>query len=316
MGSNNVPLPILKPCQSNRIIYILSDWGDSLGSGHIQRMSTLLWHLNQREGIRAFLVSNSIPHFLSSEIFKYTKKQIDTKPDIIIRDMRNSSTEEIEKLKSLSRVMVIDDAGDGRDVADFTIDLLPNYSNLQKEESSTRNTFFLYGFNFVKSLLSIINKSIPKVIDFSIYPGLAANDKYLDLLLSLLPKGSSYAIHLGENSYSNYGEKIDRSYAELILSSRIIVSHFGIMLYEGFISGCRLVSVNPTLYHCQLSKLVEKRLNILNLGMYNDLNRDMVLLKIEELLNEPICESISAKEVYNRVFEKLEKFSDYIIELT
>lgn len=324
----------------DKIITILTSWGKFYGNGHIQRMTTLLWYLNQKKGTKALFVTDSIPESFPKKLHHCITSKINTNTDIIIRDMRDSSLYEIEKLKKISRVMVIDDNGEGHRVADYKIDLLPNLERIlpnnqssqhnpyDKTELKINNTsrdnqiinknFFFFGYNFVKSLLSLKNKTITKKIDFSIYPGSSIRDDYIHSLISILPEKSSIVIHSIEGPYLlKKGERYDinKSYAEIILSSKILISHFGIMLYEGNLAKCRLIVINPSIYHSRLSEVAKESLDLINLGEYIHLNKKDASISIEKALREPLCDVISTREVYNTVTKNLDSFYEYLLDL-
>ncbi len=308
-----------KPQPANKIIAIKCAWGESLGMGHVQRMTTLLWYLNQKDDISACLVMDAAPDFFPQNLLQYVRPEFDIKPDLVIKDMRDSSAGEIRQLKDICPVLVIDDIGEGRSAADSKIDLLPNPEIRDSENTAFRRDIFLYGYNFVTSLRDLGNQKIEKSIDFSIYPINSGRQENIDFLLSLLPDRSSVAVLGGKAPcIVQNGEKhelTNKSYAEIILSTKIIISHFGISLYEGDIAGCKLVSINPSSYHDTLSEMEEDNLGLVNLGIKDKLNKDEASAKIESLLRTTKFESIPPNEVYDKTIENLERFYLFLKEL-
>jgi hypothetical protein len=304
--------PIRKNNLNNTAIAIKTDWSGSLGMGHIQRMTALLWHLNNKKNITAALVCGRLPEFFPEKLIPFTVKKIGAKTDLIIRDMRDSSSEEITELRKTCPVLVIDDNGPGRDSADYRIDLLPNpvYGN------SAAVDFFIYGYNFLSPLQKIREGNIVRDIDFSIYRGNAGSDEHEKFILSLLPAESKIAVLGGKNAiiHEKGREYIlnDRSYPEIILSSKVIISHFGITLYEGKISGCKTVSVNPGPYHNVLSEMAKDKLNLLNLGEAGKIDVESARLKLSGLIRDADDESIKADDVYHAAMDNLENFFAYI----
>ena len=317
MKLNSVQQYTQKGSNNDKIIAIITDCGTDLGMGHLQRMMSLLWYLNQKNRMKAYLISDSIPDNFPQQLLQHTKKKIDFKPDLIIRDKRNSSIDEISMLKEISRVLVIDDNGDGRDLADHVIDLLPNPDKRLGKTSDQGHDLFIYGYNFFGSLKGINKKRVEKNIDFTIYPGYQADKEYISFLISLLPEKSNHVILNWEN-LSNHidGRKNNntRSYSELILSSRIIISHFGIMLYEGFISGCRLISINRSSYHSKLTDMVKDDLCITNLGEYKSIDKIKAKRDIDMILSNSKGRSISIMDVLSKVEDGLERFYRYLQE--
>ncbi len=304
--------PTPKPQPAKKIIAIKSAWSESLGMGHIQRMTALLWFLNQKDDMTAVLVADSMPESFPENLLYYIKSEIDIEPDLIISDMRDSSAEDIKHLKVKSPVLVIDDNGEGRSIADFKIDLLPNPEISNNEYPDSRKDFFIYGYNFISSLAELGDRKIETKFDFTIYPGNRRSGEHTDLLLSLLPENSTVAVLGGsdpcilkEGEWQNIGKK---SYAEIFLSSKIILSHFGITLYEGSIAGCKLISINPTPYHDTLSCLEKENLDLVNLGVRDRLNKKEASATIASVLNEAQDENIPASKVYQKTIENLENF--------
>jgi hypothetical protein len=291
------------------MIAIITAWSESLGMGHIQRMSSLVWYLNESRNIKAFLIIKRLPDSFPPELSKYVKADIDFSPDLIIRDMRDSSEEEIIGLKKISKIMVIDDYGPGRGSADRIIDILPDPESEKKDKQFNN---LIYGYNFLKSLSLLKDKTILKNIDTAIYPGNSPTEEYIDFLSSLIPKHSSFAVLNYNNSCLNRnGSRVsinDLSHAEIILSSKAVLSHFGILLYEGLISGCRLISLNPSEYHSKLTDLMKEEADLINLGEYKKINKNSAAKIIKATIRSPLCKEINAREVYNKAIEGLDAF--------
>lgn len=307
---------VLSPIRKNNFsalqIGIKTDWSASLGMGHIQRMTTLLGFLNSRKNVTAFIVPGEIPGFFPASLRSCVKKDFDKKTDIIIRDMRDSSSGEIAELRRISPVLVIDDNGSGRDSADYRVDLLPN----PLRDDSDLKGCFIYGYNFISSLEKNRDRTFEKIFDFALYPGNSPDDEYVEFLLSLLPEKSKAVLLMGANSIMIDGKKrvslSGMSQAEIILSSRVVVSHFGITLYEGIISGCRTVSINPSEYHNTLSEMIKGETGLLNLGIKDSIDKGIVRRKLERLLNEAEVEKIEAGEVYKNAANGLLMFFDFV----
>lgn len=296
------------------IIGLKTSYSGSLGMGHIHRMCSLAWYLNGKKQIKTFIVSDAVPDSFPDELIPFLKDNFDFSPDIVIRDMRDSEEDEIILLKKAGKVITIDDNGSGTKHADHIIDILPNKS---PHVRALEFNGFLYGFNFLKSLEKLKNKSINKKINFSIYPGNSATDEYKDYLISLLPKGSSYAVLCGKNSYLQRNGKrspLKNSYAEIMLSSKIVITHFGITAYEAFISKCRTMTINPTKYHSELSDIVKERLNLINLGELKGLDsKDAAEIIGKTLMLPAVADEVNAGEVYEIILNGLEEFCNLII---
>lgn len=291
------------------ILAIKTSWSSTLGMGHIQRMTSLLWFLNKKKKILTYLICHSVPDSYPSELLGYVKADIDFSPDIIFHDKRDSSEQEITSLKKTGTVITIDDNGPGRKHADHAIDILPNpYA----ETKSLPYENFIYGYNFLRSLLEIKKKEIKKELDFAIYPGNAAGDEYINFLISLLPGNSDYAILKGEDSFivrNNIKRSMDNyTHAEAILSSKVLISHFGLTIYEGYISGCRLITINPGEYHSKLSDIIREKFKLENIGVYNKFDIKEAVKTIKNTLEAPPAGTVKIKDVYNKIIAGLEEF--------
>lgn len=295
-------------------IAIISAWGHGYGTGHIQRMATLLWHLNTNTDIRSILLSDEIPGFFGQDLTSRVKVKPDESIDLIIRDMRDSSEEEIDELRKIAPVLSLDDQGGGRDRADFTLDMLPDPRADRLQESGQH---FIHGYSFVSSILRNRSRVFEKTIDAAVYPGADSNEDYRTLLLSLLPEKSSYAMCLGEGSFvrSANGEKSlfdASSFARVLCSSRLVLSHFGILFYEAHACGCAIAAVNPGSYHARLCDLAPKELCIHNLGVRDTLDVHRARGVIERVLASHTGSSIEADHVYAIIRENLDSFYRYL----
>jgi len=297
-------------------IAIKTSAGAFFGTGHMQRMSSLLWYLNENKNIKTFLVSDKITDTFPFELKKYLKTNLDFSPDIIIRDMRDSSVDEIAQLKKIAPVLVIDDNGPGRKTADHVIDILPNPDAYNQKFNSR---IFIYGYSYLIALRQLKDETIKKELDFAIYPGNSASKEYIDFLTSLLPDKSDYAIVNGKDSYVfKHREKIqvkDSLYAELILSSKIVISHFGITLYEAFLASCGIIAINPTAYHSNLADMARDYLRLTNLGEYTNLNKAEAKVLIKKSSQTPLCDAVNAGEVYIKITNGLDEFCKLLFSL-
>ncbi|MGL4369058.1 MAG: hypothetical protein ACRCUT_05215, partial [Spirochaetota bacterium] len=181
-------------------------WGDYYGSGHIQRMGALLHYLLSEKGIEAYLVTDPAPSFSSEDISSHTAASISPDTGLIIRDMRDSTEEQISALKRTAPVIVIDDLGAGRDCADLALDLLPNLK-YPLAAPSFFEAPFIYGYNFYKAITQLPHKEFAKDVDFCVYAGFNAGQEYCDYLQSLVPSDSSAVILDGKESVLIYHGK-------------------------------------------------------------------------------------------------------------
>ncbi|MBN2403595.1 MAG: hypothetical protein JXN64_14550 [Spirochaetes bacterium] len=302
--------------RNNFCIAIKTSAGDSLGTGHMQRMTSLLWFLNECKSIKTYLISDTIPDSFPSELRKHYNADFDFQPDIIIRDMRDSAEDEIARLQKIAPVFVVDDNGPGRNAAHHAIDILPNPDACNGKFNSS---IFLYGYNFLSALDGLKDKIIKKELDFAIYPGNAASKEYMDFLISLLPEKSNYAMLNGRDSYVNKEGKTysikESLYAETILSSKTVISHFGITLYEALIAYCRIISINPTPYHSLLADMAKDYLHLINLGEHVNLNPEGARMLITKTAQTALCSELNAADVRLKIMDGLKNFCEMLFSL-
>ena len=294
----------------HRIVSIVTGWGSGLGTGHVQRMASLASFLNRSKGISAFLVAGRKPDFLPFELHDCFLPSIKPGTGCIIRDMRDSSEEEMRELKKIGSVVTIDDCGPGRRMADAAIDLLPNPENRDHKKES-----FIYGYNFIDSLRKLNEEHIEKNLDALLYCGYKPAAETVDFIHSLIPRNKICAVlHGMETSIISGGMAISlsQSYAETILSARVLISHFGIALYEGYACGCRLVCVNPTGYHSQLADIAGNDIDAVNLGLLSEVDRGKAQEIISNLIDNPTADRIDPRAVCEKIEAGLERFYEDI----
>jgi spore coat polysaccharide biosynthesis predicted glycosyltransferase SpsG len=300
---------------SDRSIAIVCEWGQSYGNGHIQRMSALLWYLNKFTGFKAILLNKKTPDFFDKDMRAFISPYFNKKAALVIRDMRDSTADEINQLKKKAPVLAIDDLGDGRSSSDFVLDLLPNPNLTDRNDDFVKN-LFIYGYNFIQGILNLHNQSFKKSIDFALYPGANSPVEYINFLISLLPEKSSIAVLAGKNSYIKKGrdkEKLNPdNYAQTLLASKILISHFGILLYEASLAGCKIITINPGAYHSMLSDIAPGYLEISNLGVYSEMDKDSAIRGVQEIISNIASDVICAEKVFDAIKENLEKFCDFL----
>ncbi|MCU0845350.1 MAG: hypothetical protein MUC76_10535 [Spirochaetes bacterium] len=294
------------------LIAILTGWDGSLGRGHIQRMASLLNHLVTGTGMRAMLVADACPDFLPEQLRRHVRPEPDGRVSLFVRDRRDSSVEEISRLQKSAPVLCVDDLGPGRETADYAIDLLPNPYTAAPTEQSGRG-LFLYGYDFCSALEKLGDAVIEKNLDFTVYAGSSPADEYVDFLVSLIPPDSRFAVFRGTGSFMRDGsttKAVGRDdYARLLLSSRVLISHFGIALYEARAASCRLVAINPSQYHSRLCDIAPADLGIQNLGTRDTLDAAAAATAIRDSALAADGVKVSAAGPYAAARENLDRFS-------
>lgn len=280
---------------NKREISIVTGWGGHLGTGHVQRMANLACHINSHTPFRAYLVCETKPDFLPDSFNDMVSNEIRTDSAFIIRDMRDSSLRDMDDLKCHGRVVAIDDCGPGREQADLALDLLPNLKH-----SIYDKNLFIFGFTFADSVMKLDAATISKDIDFAIYCGVNPPRRTIEAITSLLPEKCSFAILAGGRSMlSQYGitGPLKLSYAETLMSSKVLICYFGITLYEGHASGCRLITINPTDYHSRLSDIAAAGLDLVNLGVIDAIDPSSARSAMSGSLTAGASLSIAPSEI-------------------
>ncbi len=279
-------------------ITIITGTGGALGTGHFQRMCYLADSLNcdKRYSARLFIAEGKpeIPGPLKDIV----AVSLAEKTDLIIRDMRNSSEEDINILKKKAPVLVIDDTGQGRSIADYVIDLLPN-----PVDQSVPEKMFLYGYNFISEIKAMKTEVIAKDIDVAIYAGYKPDPDVVESIMGAIPPDASVVL-FSYGKPSLLSEKkvpVDTGYTDLLLRSRVLITHFGITMYEGDLAGCRILAVNPSQYHSRLTSMVMDKLNVLPAGEYENIDHKLLYSEISHVMKTAGFQIISKGSIRERI---------------
>lgn len=279
-------------------ITIITGAGGTLGTGHFQRMCYLADSLNQtgRFSVKLFVAQGNpeIPDPLKDTV----TESLPEKTDLIIRDMRDSSAEEITSLRKRGPVLAIDDTGQGRALADHVIDLLPNPVN-----QSVPEKLFLYGYNFISEIKTMKTEVIAKDIDVAIYAGYKPDPDVIESIRAAIPDNTSIVL-FSYGRPSLLSEKkvpVDTGYTDLLLRSRVLITHFGITMYEGDLAGCRIIAVNPSAYHSELTGMVMDKLNVIPAGEYGNIDHKLVYNEITHTIKTAGFQIISKGSIRERI---------------
>ena len=290
-----------------RKIVIDTGVNKQLGTGHFQRMANLLNFIVKNTKYTVSLCVEGDRNNIG-DLESYIVDEVPYGADLIIRDRRDSTKEEIRSLRKLGQVLVVDDCGEGRDYADFSIDLLPN----RDERNRVNRHAFIYGYNFSVFLQQNQHAIYDKNNDVVIYTGIAPTSSHIDYLFSLIPV--KYTVHIltGETAIKRYKGSIDTinnfNYVYLLLSSKLLLCHYGISLYEGHLAQCALMTINPTIYHHILCQLDEKYLSLENCGVWGNLDIEMIRSKVSNRIDLYNTGNVSVANMYAEVENKLQNF--------
>lgn len=295
-------------------ITIVTGTGGILGTGHIQRMLNLAVHLNRNNNFSALIFLTQNQHPLEEKFNGLITTSIAADTDLIIKDMRDSTIEEMNSLRRIAPVLAIDDSGMGRDFADYAVNLLPvpsvNGSAVKPETS-----LFIYGYNFTEGIsLLKSNSSFTKDIDVTVYAGYNPAPKLISSIRESIPD-SAYTVLLKEGKSVNIKGnflKTETPYAEIISRSKIVITHFGLTMFEADACGCKIAALNPTEYHSKLTEIASDDFNIIYSAEYNSLSPEILKKKIETELKKNTETIISPEEILKKINNGTENFIRYI----
>ncbi len=295
-------------------IIIVTGTGGPLGTGHLQRMLNLASYLENKNEFEVSLLIKSGTYPLPEKFSRIKIDRFPSNADLIIRDMRDSENNEIIALNKIAPVLAVDDAGEGRSRAAFSIDLLPppgKYSS----DSQFNIERFLYGYNFTLGIESLGNEYLDtRNIDITIYAGFNPSDELLSNISRSIPGGRRAIILSAGKPVVLTGDPLpdNITYAEILTSSRIVMTHFGITMFEAVICGCNIAALNPTRYHSELTDSIRNDIRLIHSAEYKSFDPVLMSDDIENELKKNPAEGFYANDILNRINSGLENFTRYI----
>jgi len=295
-------------------IIIITGTGGIYGTGHIQRMLNLAIHLNSRIDFTAsiYLKQNEYP--LSEKFKELLINSIPPDTDLIIHDMRDSSVEEMQILKQTAPVLTIDDSGPGQKSADYAVNLLPVPSEVS-DNIKPETSLFLYGYNFTEGIGHLQkNKFLKKDIDIAVYAGYDPPAEIISLIRKSIPEYSFSILLADGRAILLTGETLPSgiTYAEVITRTRIVITHFGLTMFEAHACGCKIAALDPTAYHKTLTETVSSEFNILYSSEYKSLSTSELYIVLQNELKNYTVKNISAENILKKINSTTENFIKYI----
>ena len=295
----------------NRHVAIITGWGGNLGTGHAQRMASLAAHLVSK-GIPCSICAPEPPLLFPPNLKALFTRDIPPDTTLIIRDKRDSSIDEIAFLKRIAPVIALDDCGNGRSEADRAIDLLPNLIYPHDPEGPR-----LYGYAFCESIRQLAGTRIRKNIDLAVYCGHPPHERILTLVRSILPSSCRAVLLAGGtimplNAINGASEHLTPLPA--LCMSRVLITYFGITLYEGVCAGCRGITINPTPYHSRLADIAQPETGAFNLGHINQIDIANARTTILAALERSRLEAIDASDIAMRIEDGLQRMDRMLHE--
>lgn len=293
-------------------VIIITGEGGRLGTGHFQRMCTLASILNKTCTYSAGIIIAEGKPVIPDGIENLLVTAIPPGTSLIIRDMRDSSAAEIESLRKNAPVLVIDDTGAGRSHADHVLDILPSPLCAR-----TFSGIFIYGYNFITTVNTMNFTEFTKDIDVAIYAGYKPDMALIENIVSRMPYDISCVLLSGDKIDILRGRVNNMSpdYIHALIRSRILITHFGITMYEGELAGCRILALNPTHYHTELTLMVTERLNVVPAGEYDSIDHNTINHEISTAVNRNSLDIVSSRSIKERIDINLEYLRGYIKNL-
>jgi len=297
-----------------RNILIVTGTGGALGTGHLQRMLALAVHLNATDSfsVKIFLKQNYFP---PDESFKNLLTDIiPENTDLIIRDMRDSNMEEILDLKKIAPVLVIDDSGYGYSVMDYKVTLLPVPSEVNKPVKPD-TSMFLYGYNFTRGIESLAEKIFSeRDIDVAVYAGSNPSQELVAAIKKAIPETANSVLLTRKEPVLLTGNVLfsDTDYTEILCRTKIMVTHFGLTMFEANTCGCLIAALNPSAYHGALTEIISKEFNILYNSEYNFFSPEHLRNVIEKALKNFTDKKVSVNYIIEEINKGMNNFTTYV----
>lgn len=302
-----------------KTVAIMTGYGGPLGTGHIQRAVSIAWYLNSLPDVQSFIWAMRPPGLFHDEIDHLFIQPGSGNPDIIVRDMRDSTVEEIRGLQHVAKVLALDDIGEGRNAADWCVDLLPNPVSWISNDYEFQKSHFVYGYNFLSAIRARQGIDINKTIDVLFYGGADPDPRYVEKILQSMPAAAVCAVAGGENSFiikNGIRQEMNvSSYGDLLLASKSAVTHFGILVYEALLTGAEVITINPTEYHSSLADLIAEKWGIINLGTASSFDESLFKTLLEKIMNSHSEAKADPATMISHAMDNLHRFSKHILSL-
>ena len=296
-------------------ILLVTGQNPFLGRGHFQRMLSLLKYLNNN-GHRAYIFATEYnASGLAPKEFKaFIINELPREADLILRDKRDSTEDEIQTLQQVAPVAVIDDRGPGREKANMVIDLLPHPQHEFNREFYHPEAF-IYGYEFASSIDTIDKAALHKDISFFMYGGFSPERDHVHHLLEMVPKELE-GLMLADGKYmqiknAKLADEINKPYAELILSAQVAVSHFGITLYEAHLGDASLIALNTSQYHHKLCECA-KELNITHSCVLETAETEVIQNTIRQAANKYPPADVKIEDIQKKLELNMTNFMKLI----
>ncbi len=258
-------------------IAISTEATQTMGMGHLTRMLHLAESLNKDYDFSFFVITDeeSIPildesRFQSQLVNSETcgERIRDFNPQLILVDRRDTDKLFLKELRKITRIITFDNSGN-TDYADRVINALPlangmevpsNYSGLNylilndKIQSSVKH----YAPMKTAQILVTFGGSDPGGLSRFVYKIFKELPQDYNVKFVLGP------LYSGEQDFSPYTCIRTNNIFQEISEADIVITSFGMTVFESLFIGTHPIVINPTPYHNSLAKTLDL---ITNLGV-------------------------------------------------
>jgi len=269
-----------------RILFCIA-CGNNYGIGHLKRCITII-----NEGINLFegliCVIRGSNEFLEKGLkipcnYRFVNNPYSVEDiDLVFSDLRDSDLQLMKRLQRIAPVIALDDMGEGKNRAHVTIYSLPTLEEVEGNFKGPEYIVLGEGINSVQPL--------PREDRRGILVTFGGSDPFnLSILVIRILNDLGFKPILVKGPFfKGKIEDVDCSIIEnppslhdLISRAELVITSFGITMYEAFRLKTPVLLFNHTKYHWELGK----RLDVLNLGFFPDTTTEELKQSLKSALD-------------------------------
>ncbi|EFW38896.1 cytidylyltransferase domain-containing protein [Treponema phagedenis] len=257
---------------AERIIVFYPSIKYGQGSGHLRRVFNLFFELQKKYRCLIYLNQEKQSPQISQIIKSLPEESIITelpeKTRLIVLDNFRTSAEEMDSLKTFAPVLALDEGGDGREMADYVLDILPRLQtseeiNFAKLANKTDTSFIPLPKH--RRILPLPKKSkrfypVPDKTKLLVaFGGEDIKHHAEPVAKNLAAIGFEVSVILSDTQNENQNENIHilppvTNLREQLFGWDLVITHFGFTAFESLAAGCAVLLVSPTEYHFLLAE--------------------------------------------------------------